>query len=523
MITPRLLSVACLAAALACGSSSKSVVAPPPPLPVETIAVTPVRDTVAVQAAVQVNAVARDSLGGVVSSAIIAWSSANGAVARVGLAGQVTGLAPGQAWVRASSNGASDSALVTVLAGATGSVSVSPSVDSLATGTVMGLQAVVRDTAGAVISGATVTWTTGNSGVATVTSGGFVTGAGAGATTITATHGGTSGSAQITVRNGLVRADSVKVPLIDLGGTYLGFFGRLYQGGNTTPASHAAAGVALARTVTPLDINGQPNAGGKYVLLSVGVSNATQEWCVQRFGNPCDPWTFTRQAAADPLVRTNGLTIVNGAESGKNTTFWLTSTSAEWDRIRDSALAPAGLSEKQVQAIWIKHAEAIPAGSLPSTGADAFVHEVNLGKILRAAKVRYPNLKLVYITSRIYAGYSITTLSPEPYVYEYGLATKWLIDAQIRQMASGGTLIDPTAGDLNYANGTAPWVDWGPYLWASGTTPRSDGLTWVLSDFENDGTHPSVAGETKVAGFLLTFFLTSPTTRCWFATTGTCP
>ena len=90
-------------------------------------------------------------------------------------------------------------------------------------------------------------------------------------------------------------------------------------------------------------------------------------------------------------------------------------------------------------------------------------------------------------------------------------------------MAAGGTLIDPTAGDLNYASGTTPWVSWGPYLWANGAAPRSDGLAWPRSDFEPDGLHPSTAGETKVGGSLLTFFLTVPTARCWFATTGTCP
>jgi hypothetical protein len=78
-------------------------------------------------------------------------------------------------------------------------------------------------------------------------------------------------------------------------------------------------------------------------------------------------------------------------------------------------------------------------------------------------------------------------------------------------------VMDARAGDLNLATG-APWIAWGPYLWADGTTPRSDGLTWAASDFAADGTHPATSGRTKVADMLVTFFLNSPYTKCWFGT-----
>ncbi|PYQ52210.1 MAG: hypothetical protein DMF59_05435 [Acidobacteria bacterium] len=137
-----------------------------------------------------------------------------------------------------------------------------------------------------------------------------------------------------------------------------------------------------------------------------------------------------------------------------------------------------------------------------------------LGNILRAMKVRYPNLRIVYISSRIYAGYATSALNPEPYAYETAFAVKWTVQAQIDQMRSGK--IDPRAGDLN-SNGVAPWIAWGPYLWADGMNPRSDGLTWSRGDVEaSDGTHPSQSGEQKVGALLLAFLKQEPTAKPWF-------
>ena len=138
------------------------------------------------------------------------------------------------------------------------------------------------------------------------------------------------------------------------------------------------------------------------------------------------------------------------------------------------------------------------------------------GDIVRACKIRYPNLQIVFFSSRIYAGYAVTLLNPEPYAYESGFSVQRLVQAQINQMADG--LIDPIAGDLNHDNGTAPWIAWGPYLWGDGLTPRSDGLTWLRGDFENDGTHPSKSGQQKVGTMLLEFLLGSPFSRTWFRT-----
>ncbi len=319
-------------------------------------------------------------------------------------------------------------------------------------------------------------------------------------------------------------SDTVRVPLTELGtNTYLGFPGGLYAGsGAVPPTRHDSVGRARARMVQPLDAAGNPDPSGKIVLLSVGMSNTTQEFCSQSGRLPCDAWTFMGQAAADPAVNSATLVLANGARGGQAAATWDASTDVNYDRVRDSVLAPLGLTERQVQVVWVKQANPGPTVSLPSPMADAYRLEVSLAAIVRVIRIRYPKVQQVFLSSRIYGGYATTTLNPEPYAYESGFAVKWLVEAQSRQMQPGGPA-DSLAGDLNYDT-TAPWLAWGPYVWADGMNPRdTDGLTWSPGDFAGDGTHPSQSGEQKVGGLLLWFFKTSPYTTCWFVNGGSCP
>ncbi|MCL4524722.1 MAG: hypothetical protein M1451_12565 [Acidobacteria bacterium] len=272
----------------------------------------------------------------------------------------------------------------------------------------------------------------------------------------------------------------------------------------------------------PLDTSGNPSPTGKIVLLSMGMSNTTQEFCSQNSALPCNSWTFMGQAAADAAVNKTTLALVNGAASSQTAPTWDSPTDANYNRVRDTRLIPQGLSEQQVQVVWVKVAQSMPTVSLPNAQSDAVTLLTAMGNIARAIKVRYPNAQLVFFSSRIYGGYATTALNPEPYAYENGFSVKWLVQAQIDQMANGGNVVDARAGDLNY-NTVAPWIAWGPYLWASGLNLRSDGLMWQSADMESDGTHPSQSGEQKVGALLLNFFKQSPFSKCWFVTGGTCP
>jgi hypothetical protein len=306
------------------------------------------------------------------------------------------------------------------------------------------------------------------------------------------------------------------VPLTELGAELHldAYAGGLYPNGNAMPADHRAAGLARAGAVVPRDAAGAPHPAGSVVLLSIGMSNTTMEWCSSAGGAGCASWSFTGQALGDPAVNHASLVIADGAAGGQVASTWTQSNAANYARIRDRVLPALDVTPAQVQVAWVKLANPTPLVSLPADDADAFVLQSRLGSVVRALRANYPNLALVFLSSRIYAGYADTTLNPEPFAYESGFAVKWLIEAQIRQLRGLG--VDPRSGDLDYATGAAPWLAWAAYPWADGTTPRSDGLQWACDDLGNDGTHPSVSGRQKVGALLLEFFLESEHAAPWF-------
>src|SRR5262249_41290842 len=155
-----------------------------------------------------------------------------------------------------------------------------------------------------------------------------------------------------------------------------------------------------------------------------------------------------------------------------------------------------GSSRAQAQVVWLKEARRGPTEGWPAA-TDSLRND--LGTIVRIIKQKLPHVRLLYLSSRIYAGYATSLLNPEPSAYEAGFAVKQLVEAQIDGVDS--LAYAPPVGDPR-----APWMAWGPYLWADGLTPRSDGLTWQCGDFQSDGTHPSTSGRDKVAHALLAFF-----------------
>ena len=286
-----------------------------------------------------------------------------------------------------------------------------------------------------------------------------------------------------------------RIPLIDFGSvTYRGFQGGLYPNeSNQRPLTHNTAGVSIAQSIKPLNTFGATDeANGVIVWMSIGMSNTTQE--TQAF-------LSLMQNYPNKNPR---LILIDGAVGGQDINAINNSAASYWNTV-NNRLTTAGLTAAQVQVIWFKEAEARPTDTSFATYPDAL--KIKYKSVMQILKSKYPNLKLVYLSSRIYAGYATTNLNPEPFAWYNGWTVKRLIEDQINGDDS-----------LKYSgsNPSSAWLSWGPYLWANGTTPRSDGLTWVQSDFQSDGTHPSTTGRQKVAQLLLQFFSTDETAKPWF-------
>ena len=289
-------------------------------------------------------------------------------------------------------------------------------------------------------------------------------------------------------------------PLIDLGaGTYCPsgpcFEGGLYPGGsNERPIAHEIGGLAQAKSVVPRNAAGAPDPSGRIVVMSLGMSNCVIHWN-----------GFKQKSNADPL-RNPRIFLFQGAQGGIAAEDMDEAGEPYWTTILPQKLQQAGVQAAEVQVLWFLQANRQPSAPFPQ---HALTLKSQMESILRIARSKLPNARIAYAASRIYAGYATTNLNPEPYAYEQAFAVKWMIEDQ---MGGDPALnYDPSKGPVQ-----APWIAWGPYSWADGLIPRSDGLTWACSDFKADGTHPSAQGASKNADLLLGFFHADTTARPWY-------
>ena len=260
--------------AAACGDAT---VEPPPdpPRPTTVVVSPPTAELTALGATVQLTAEVRDQNGQIMSGAAVTWASSDASVATVAASGMVTAAGNGAATVMATSGAATGSAAVTV-AQVVAEVAVTPAIDTVFTGGTLQLAASAADANGHAVADASFAWASGDTSVARVDDSGLATGVAVGTTAITASSGGVTGAAQLTVvapvpTDLAVTPDSVK--LAALGDTVRLVAQVLDESGRVIPGAEVGWSSANA-TVATVDAAGLVTAIGNGAATVMATSGA---------------------------------------------------------------------------------------------------------------------------------------------------------------------------------------------------------------------------------------------------------
>ena len=219
---------------------------------VRAVIVAPAADTLVAGDTLRLSAEARDANGHAVAGAEFTWASSDASVAVMDEAGLLTGVGTGEVEVSATTSAVTGVAAIVIVAPMPTSLAVTPdTVAFTALGATVQLSAEVRDQNGNVMTGAAVTWSSGDAAVATVDATGQVTAVGNGTVTVTATAGSASGSATVMV------AQEVRAVIV------------------APAAGTLVAGDTLRLSVEARDANGHAVAEAEFTWASSDASVAT--------------------------------------------------------------------------------------------------------------------------------------------------------------------------------------------------------------------------------------------------------
>jgi trimeric autotransporter adhesin len=283
------------------GSAPLTVV--PVAVAVAAVVLTPGTGALLPGGTLQLVATPRDSAGLPVTGRTATWSSAAPAVASVDASGLVTALSVGSAAISATVDGVSGSATITVGSVPIASIAISPTTASVTAGATTTLSATPLDAGGNVLPGRTLTWSSDNTAVASVTQGGVVTGVSSGAATITVSGASpgqatpVSSSVTLTVIAATVKGPA-RVVITRIGGTiHVGSLyarrvsaqvfdaaGALMPGEvitwTTSDAALLSAAPASSTASTTITASGAPTAGLQLIATAAGASSPVADTLV---------------------------------------------------------------------------------------------------------------------------------------------------------------------------------------------------------------------------------------------------
>ncbi|MBS1731368.1 MAG: hypothetical protein JSS67_11445 [Bacteroidetes bacterium] len=309
---------------------------------------------------------------------------------------------------------------------------------------------------------------------------------------------GTYGFAQNT-SDFRLESDTICIPINEMyNRTYFGYHGGFYPNRGRVPSGQYATDLdSINGTIFGLDTAGnRVNKAGQIVIGGVGacLSGAPVNGLRRRKNNP---------------NTIQNINYVNFEFGGASFEHLADPNSTYWQHV-DEKMSSQNTTYKQVQMLWICTDD---SSSITDWPTRPLIAKESIKAAARTLKIKFPNLKILYMIGRPYTWDMSDTLgkisnvrSRNPAPYHQGWAEKWAIEDQIN-------------GDPGVAykgpNAVAPIMTWASYQWTQGKKPNADGFAWYPSD-TRDGLHPTDAGKDKLAQFLWNFLYNDPYTTKWF-------
>jgi hypothetical protein len=288
---------------------------------------------------------------------------------------------------------------------------------------------------------------------------------------------------------------NIPIPLNDLGiNTFNDSVGGLYPNGQNTPSGTYAANLLKAcKNIVPIDTFGNTSNKGKVVFISIGGSTGghnMKDLISKTNGNPL----------TNPNLKlftcNNGTTDASLKDiSDTNSSYWLHVT---------GVIIASKSSNRQVQVIYLETDDTSKIVNFPIRPT---MVKNDLEECLRIFRIKFPNLKIVYVLGRTRTFGSKALWNKEPCPYYFGWACKWAIQDQINGVR-GTQYIGK--------NAVAPMITWGFYQWADSLPRKTDGFYWRSTETA-DGLHANAAGEDTLSTHFQNFLLSDPTASIWYA------
>ena len=295
-----------------------------------------------------------------------------------------------------------------------------------------------------------------------------------------------------------LRNTAISTPLNDLGkNKYMDSVGGLYPGGsNNASGTYAIDLRKTCTSIVPIDTFGNPSDTGNILFLSIGGSTGGHNMQMLRtktLGN----------SATNPKLK-----LLNGNNgSGEGSLNSIAKPNAPyWDHVSQSLTAVRS-SYRQVQVIYLETEDSSMTVSWPERPQEV---KALLETALRNIKLKFKNIKIVYVLGRTRTFDVIATWNHEPCPYYFGWACKWAIQDQIN--GKPGT-------KYKGKNAVAPMLAWGFYQWADSTPRKTDGFYWRASETA-DGLHATAIGQDTLSNRFQQFLLTDKFASAWYANHG---